>query len=61
MQLLRKMRRCSIEVSLSCSLGIRFRVSGFSKPQVPDPETRNLNTDLVAAEGLHYVMLLKSS
>jgi len=53
MQLLRKMRRCSIEVEPFNSLGIGFQVSGFRYQQTPNPETRNLSTYLVAAEGLH--------
>ncbi len=42
-------------------LGFGCQVSANPKFQTLKPETRNLNTNLVAAEGLHYVILLKSS
>ena len=48
------MRRCFIEVNPFYSLGIGFQVSGARCQQTPNPETRNLNTDLVAAEGLRW-------
>jgi len=52
MQFPRKMRRRSIEVEPFDSLGIEFQVPGFRYQRTPDPEIRNLNTYLVAAEGL---------
>ena len=47
------MRRCIIKVKPLDLSGIGFQVSGARCQQTPNPETRNLNTDLVAAQGLH--------
>ena len=38
-------------------IGFRCQVSGVSKPQILKPETCNLDTDLVAAEGLRWAKL----
>ena len=55
------MRRCVVKVKALDSSGIgffgfRFPVSGVSKPPILKPETLALNTDLVAAKGLHWAI-----
>jgi hypothetical protein len=48
------MRRCVVKVKPLDLSGIGFQMPGVRCQQTPNPETRNLNTDLVAAQGLHW-------
>ena len=61
------MRRCVVEVKPLDSLGIGYQVSVNSVPEtrnlkpVPDPvgsEAEAENTDLVAVDGQHWVILI---